>query len=177
MNNVVRLLFGSSWTDFWEDRGEKLYDSFHEPIDKIIELFEKLYEAADKVTDFLDIEGKATDKITGGGIGSTALKMVTGNFGGAFKDIIKGGISLPFGANGAYIAEPTALVAGEAGKEVLLPIENNTSWMDTLAAKIAALMPSGGVNPGGYAPIILDGREVGRFCLKAVDNDRKRKGG
>lgn len=177
MNNVVRLLFGSSWTDFWEDRGEKLYDSFHEPIEKIIEMFEKLYEAADKVTDFLDIEGKAADKITGGGIGTTALKMVTGNFGGAFKDIIGGGISLPFGANGAYITEPTALVAGEAGKEVLLPIENNTSWMDTLAAKIAALMPSGSGNPGGYAPIILDGREVGRFCLKAVDDDRKRKGG
>lgn len=177
MNNVVRLLFGSSWTDFWEDRGEKLYDSFHKPIEKIIELFEKLYEAAEKTADFIDIEGKAADSITGGGIGSTAIKMITGNFGGAFKDIIGGGLSLPFGANGAYITEPTALVAGEAGKEVLLPIENNTSWMDTLAAKIAALMPSGSGNTNGYASIILDGREVGKFCLKAVDDDRKRKGG
>ena len=44
-----------------------------------------------------------------------------------------------------------------------------------LAGKIAALIPSAS-GGDGYAPIILDGREVGRFCIKAVEDNNRRKG-
>lgn len=45
---------------------------------------------------------------------------------------------IPLLANGGVINQPTMAMVGEAGKEVVLPLEKNTAWMDTLADKIAA---------------------------------------
>lgn len=45
-------------------------------------------------------------------------------------------ISLPKMATGGIVDRPTALIAGEAGKEAIMPLENNTGWIDSLASKL-----------------------------------------
>lgn len=68
-------------------------------------------------------------------------------------------------ANGFYTDRPAFLnntLVGENGAEALLPLENNTSWMDDLADKLGAKINGGGdivVNvyaPTGNANDILD---------------------
>lgn len=43
---------------------------------------------------------------------------------------------IPKLAQGGIIDKPTVAVVGEAGKEVVMPLENNTGWIDTLANKL-----------------------------------------
>ncbi len=44
---------------------------------------------------------------------------------------------IPMLAKGGIINQPTRAIIGEAGREAVLPLENNTEWMDILADKIA----------------------------------------
>jgi len=45
-------------------------------------------------------------------------------------------VSLPRLAKGGIVDSPTTALIGEAGKEAVVPLENNTEWVDKLAAKI-----------------------------------------
>ena len=66
-------------------------------------------------------------------------------------------VSIPRLAQGGIVNNPgrgVPVIAGEAGAEAVLPLENNTEWMDTLAAKINA-----GVQKI-VVPIYLNGRKI-----------------
>ncbi len=58
-------------------------------------------------------------------------------------------------AKGGIATDSTFAEIGEAGKEAVLPLEQNTEWMDELAAKIGARMPA----MAGGAPAIYLGTE------------------
>lgn len=45
-------------------------------------------------------------------------------------------VSLPRLAKGTVVDEPTVAMIGEAGKEVVMPLENNTGWITKLAQQI-----------------------------------------
>lgn len=45
-------------------------------------------------------------------------------------------ITIPKLATGGIVSSPTTALIGEAGKEAVLPLENNTDWMNTLADRI-----------------------------------------
>ena len=45
--------------------------------------------------------------------------------------------TIPRLATGGIITEPTTALIGEAGPEMVLPLKNNTEWMDVMAAKVA----------------------------------------
>ena len=45
-------------------------------------------------------------------------------------------VSLPRLAKGAVVDKPTAAIIGEAGKEAVVPLENNTGWITKLAQQI-----------------------------------------
>lgn len=45
---------------------------------------------------------------------------------------------IPMLARGAVIDSPTLAMIGEAGKEVVMPLENNTEWINKLADKLGA---------------------------------------
>lgn len=49
---------------------------------------------------------------------------------------IGGQTLLPRLARGGIVDQPTAAIIGEEGKEAIVPLENNTEWMEKLAAKI-----------------------------------------
>lgn len=48
---------------------------------------------------------------------------------------------IPKLAKGGIIDSPTIAMVGEAGKEAVMPLENNTGWITDLAAKVAERLP------------------------------------
>lgn len=45
-------------------------------------------------------------------------------------------VSIPKLATGGITNRPTTALIGESGREAVLPLENNTGWMDELASRI-----------------------------------------
>ena len=60
-------------------------------------------------------------------------------------------VSVPKLATGGIVTSATTALIGEAGKEAVLPLENNTQWMDKLASKIN----NNGSNAGGTVRVQL----------------------
>lgn len=81
---------------------------------------------------------------------------------------------IPYLAKGGIVDSATLAVIGEAGKEAVMPLENNTGWISLLADKLASRMPQGGNTsyPSGPLSIILEisGTELGRVV---IDNMNK----
>lgn len=81
---------------------------------------------------------------------------------------------VPYLAKGGIVDSATLAVIGEAGKEAVMPLENNTGWISMLADKLASRMPQGGNTsyPSGPLSIILEisGTELGRVV---IDNMNK----
>lgn len=50
--------------------------------------------------------------------------------------------TIPLLAKGAVVDKPTLAMVGEAGKEAVMPLENNTSWINDLANKIGGKLQS-----------------------------------
>lgn len=69
---------------------------------------------------------------------------------------------IPKLAKGGIITQPTQAIIGEAGKEAVMPLENNLEWLDILADKLASKI---GNNGGAYI-IQMDGRTVQRGIAK-----------
>ena len=81
---------------------------------------------------------------------------------------------IPMLAKGGIVDSATLAVIGEAGKEAVMPLENNTGWISLLADKLASRMPQGGNTsyPNGPLSIRLEisGTELGRVV---IDNMNK----
>lgn len=69
---------------------------------------------------------------------------------------------IPLLAKGGVISQPTTAIIGEAGKEAVVPLENNLEWLDILATKIASKIDAGG---GSYI-INMDSRTIQRGIAK-----------
>lgn len=61
---------------------------------------------------------------------------------------------IPKLANGGIVRQSTIANIGEAGKEAVIPLENNTGWMDTFANKIAGQINNGAGTSGN--PVVID---------------------
>ena len=70
--------------------------------------------------------------------------------------------NLPRLAKGGVISQPTQAIIGEAGREAVVPLENNMEWLDVLADKLASKI---GTSGGSYI-INLDGRTIQRGQAK-----------
>jgi phage-related protein len=83
-------------------------------------------------------------------------------------------ISLPRLAKGGIVDSATIAMIGEAGKEAVLPLENNTQWMDKLAEKIASMN-----NNTTPTRIILKvgERELGMATIDSINKITKQTGG
>ena len=69
---------------------------------------------------------------------------------------------IPLLAKGAVLTKPTPVIAGEAGAEAIMPLENNLEWLDVLADKLASRMGSS----SGSTNVYLDGRLIQRQITK-----------
>lgn len=91
---------------------------------------------------------------------------------------------IPELAKGGIVSQPTLSMIGEAGKEAVLPLENNTGWMATLAnviaealaATLATAQGSEQVGRTEKTVLELDGRVLGEVVLPHVLAAAERQG-
>lgn len=81
-------------------------------------------------------------------------------------------LSLPRLAKGGVVDTATIAMIGEAGKEAVVPLENNTQWMDALADKIAS-------RNGNPTKVILKvgEKELGWATIGAINGITEQTGG
>lgn len=81
-------------------------------------------------------------------------------------------LEVPKLAKGGIATSSVLANIGEAGKEAVLPLENNTGWMDILADRIAA-------RNSAPSKIVLsvDGRELGWATINNINDITKQTGG
>lgn len=79
---------------------------------------------------------------------------------------------LPKLARGGIVDSATIAMVGEQGKEAIVPLENNTEWLDKLAAKINA--------PANSRPmkvvLNVDGKAFAETSLSAINDYTKQTG-
>lgn len=63
--------------------------------------------------------------------------------------------TIPKLARGGIIDQPTLAMVGEAGKEAVMPLENNTGWISNLAGQIAGQMGGSGGDNQGIIEVLL----------------------
>lgn len=51
-----------------------------------------------------------------------------------------GDVQIPRLAKGGIVSGPTTALIGEAGKEAVIPLENNTGWLDQIAARLGEII-------------------------------------
>ena len=92
-----------------------------------------------------------------------------------------GNISIPYPdfdinwyAQGAVFSGPSVIGVGEAGAEAVLPLERNTGWMDTLAAKIAASIGGAG---GGDIYVYVGNEQVDAYVYRSQDRRNVKSNG
>ncbi|ERK31564.1 phage tail protein [Clostridium intestinale] len=105
---------------------------------------------------------------------------VPGRLGGMGVNIPK----IPYLARGGIIDSPTLAMVGEAGKEAVMPLENNTGWIDLLADKLTQRL--GGLNTSGGGNtstdraveivIQLGGYEFARFIIDSINKLQRQSG-
>lgn len=140
---------------------------------------------------------------TFGGIMKTPMNAVIGIINEAINGINKISIDVPAGvpglggkhigfnvtkipylARGGIIDSPTLAMVGEAGKEAVMPLENNTGWLDLLADKLVQRL--GGLNTGEgnnastdravEIVIQLGGYEFARFVIDSINKLQRQVG-
>ena len=94
---------------------------------------------------------------------------------GGIGPVISGGIDVikvPALARGGIAPRKMLAMIGERGREAVLPLENNTGWMDALADRISARMS------GASSTVVLevDGREFGRAVVEQGNRENRRIG-
>ena len=80
-------------------------------------------------------------------------------------------LSLPRLAKGGIVDSATIAMIGEAGREAVVPLENNLGWMDKLATMLNDRM-------GGNAPIVLqvDGKTFAEISCDSLNKLARQRG-
>jgi tape measure domain-containing protein len=110
-------------------------------------------------------------------LGESFLDMLAGAFGlrENVGQVDKYGNPVPYSypatATGGITTGPSARLVGEAGKEAILPLENNTGWMDMLAERL------GGGEKSINNNIYLDGNLIYQNNRKYSQRDMLSTGG
>ena len=80
-------------------------------------------------------------------------------------------LSLPRLAKGGVVDTATIAMIGEAGKEAVIPLENNTEWMDKLADRLAERSST----PSKIV-LMLDKKELGWANIHSINDITKQTG-
>ena len=78
---------------------------------------------------------------------------------------------IPKLARGGIIDQATLAMIGERGREAVVPLENNTEWIDKLAAKLTAM-----TNTPSKIVLMLDGKELGWANINSINNITRQTG-
>ena len=83
-------------------------------------------------------------------------------------------VNVPRLANGGITTGRTIAEIGEAGTEGVLPLENNTGWMDKFADKLVNRMPS--TNTPSTLILEMNGKQFARVQLPYIKAEQQRIG-
>ena len=95
-----------------------------------------------------------------------------------------GYVSLPRLARGGIVDSPTVAMIGEAGKEVVMPLEN-TGFLQTMGRIVGGavvnalgggLTQSSGFSGSGDIVIMIGGHEFGRVAIQEINREQERAG-
>lgn len=181
-------------TDSFNDIGSKLGSKFSEAAQKIQQAFSKIPEFFKNIYNgikatFDDIATKIGDGLTKGvkkavnSVLDKAVDVINAAIAGIngaieFMNMIPGvnigrinPMKAPQLAKGGIIESATLAVVGEAGKEAVVPLENNLGWLDKLAGMLNERM-------GGTQPIVLtvDGKVLGEVTTNSINNLTRQTG-
>ena len=86
--------------------------------------------------------------------------------------------NIPYLAKGGIIDEPTLAMVGEAGKEAVVPLENNTEWMKTVAKGISAELGDTNTTSTQPVEVVLQvrDRELGRLVIDSINQLQRQSG-
>jgi hypothetical protein len=76
---------------------------------------------------------------------------------------------IPLLAKGGIVDSATLAMIGERGREAVIPLENNTEWMDVLATRINNNAPSKIV-------LMVDGKELGYAAINNINTITRQTG-
>ena len=174
-------------TDFFGDIFGKAYKKIKEKIEPIKTFFSGIWSSIKKTFSNLGTHiGNAISDAVKSGINGVisliegTINKAIGLINGAIKLINKlpgvevekvKELKLPRLATGGIVTSSTIANIGEAGREAVLPLENNTGWMDMLADRIANRQGT----PSRLV-LMLDGRELGYATINSI-NDITRQSG
>jgi hypothetical protein len=74
---------------------------------------------------------------------------------------------VPYLAKGGVIENPTLAMVGEQGREVVMPLENNTGWIDELAGKLNGGSGNGQIN----LTLQIGTKKVAREIIDLINNE------
>ncbi len=80
---------------------------------------------------------------------------------------------IPKLAKGGIVSSATTAVIGESGREAVLPLENNTGWMDILVGRIVDAI---GI-PGGRLVLQVGETVMGEVALQSLNALSRQRGG
>lgn len=80
-------------------------------------------------------------------------------------------LEVPQMAKGGIVNSATLAMFGEQGREAVIPLENNTEWMDVLANRIAERN-----NTPSKIVLMLDGKELGYASINSINGITKQTG-
>lgn len=80
-------------------------------------------------------------------------------------------LEVPKMAKGGIVNSATLAMFGEQGREAVIPLENNTEWMDILANRIAERN-----NTPSKIVLMLDGKELGYASINSINGITKQTG-
>lgn len=98
-----------------------------------------------------------------------AIKIINAIPGVNINELKK--LDVPKLAKGGIINSATLAVVGEQGKEAVMPLENNTEWIDILASRLASKQSA----PSRIA-LVLDGKELGYATINSINNITRQTG-
>lgn len=202
--------FGERWNDvtnalskvstWFGDTFTKAYNAVKDAFSNIGSFFSGVWETVKNI--FVDAGQKVGSAVGGAfksavnGVLGTIENVVNGFIGminGVIGMINKipgvslgsiGYVSLPRLARGGIVDSPTVAMIGEAGKEVVMPLEN-TGFLQTMGRVVGGavvnalgggLTQSSGFNGSGDIVIQIGGHEFGRVAIQEINREQERAG-
>lgn len=159
MDKIVSALKGDTIKNVLKQIGSDVKDLSKTAVNNIIENINALVEGVNKKLHF-----KLPDIMGGDEIGFSIP-------------------TIPKLAQGGIVKQPTLAMVGEAGREAVMPLENNTGWINELAGKIAMLIMSQGNSGSSHYDntpieivIEIGGVKFGKVVLDSLNALKKQNG-
>lgn len=156
------------------EAGTALYDNSQAGINKTVPSWSTFSnDGTRKITTFAENVRLAMEAVLKNMSKLPSSAAEARGFAGLTSGFLEGIHNLPMFAQGGVVNSATAAIIGESGKEVVMPLERNTGWIDKLADKINS---RGGGGGDIYLTVqnVMDGRVISEKVTKIKKRDAVR---